>query len=138
MGITSLGAELGRGEGVEEGGGVAVGERWATEAGVSAVERENSSAARRMLEVGGEAGGDDRGLAASELVSEMGTGEPAGSRGVVRWTGLTEMCALRRRGADRWTGLRMGVVAGTDLRGLEDEGVNPLVLGAIAEFWGIA
>ena len=51
---------------------------------MSAVERENSSAARRMLEVGGETGEDDRGLAASEPVSKMGTGDPAGSRGVVR------------------------------------------------------
>lgn len=118
-------AGMERGEWVEEGSGVAVGVRWATEVGVSAVERENSSAGRRMLEVSGETSGDNDGWAASELVSEMVTGLPVGSRGVVRWTGLTEIRVLQRRRADRWAGLQMMAVEVAGLQGVEED-LRPL------------
>ena len=66
-----------------------------TEVGVVGVEQQNSSTARRMLEVSGDTGADDGDLAVAALVSERGTGSPACSRGVVRWRGLTEIRALR-------------------------------------------
>ena len=79
---------------------------------------------------------DDGDLAVAALVSERGTGSLACSRGVVRWRGLTEIRALRRSGVDRRAGLRATEVEGTGFRGVEEEGLRPLVLGAMVELGG--
>ena len=72
-----------------------MGERRATDGGVEAVVK--LSAARRMLEVMGDTGGQGGGRASSELASEMVSVAPSVSRGV--GLGRTEIRALRRGGA---------------------------------------
>ena len=59
---------------------------------------------------------------------------PAGSRGVVWWTGLTEIQVQWRSGADRWVGFRIRVVEVAGWRGVEED-LRPLVFGAMVERW---
>ena len=111
-------------------------DRLATEVGVAGEEQQNSSTARRMLEVSGDTEEDDGDLAVAALVSERATGSPAFSRGEVRRRGLTKIRALRRSGVDRRAGLRATEVEGTGFRGVQGEGLRPLVLGAMVERGG--
>lgn len=100
-------------------GGVTVGKRRATDGGVEAVVK--LSAARRILEVRGDTGGEGGSRATSELASEMEIWSPSVSRGVE--CGLTEIRALRRTG--------LGLVMDFRALGVRERAFGDLLLGAI-------